>query len=196
MLRFISIATVGVFATYSKIHEKQLSNQEAKEQMIVQKETTPSVIPFEQPNTTQILKELAANNEKNFIRYREGIENPYKQTSILMGKVIEWKNLTNQSGIKNQEINYTNLLTSGFTLKEGQILASPRDMIYESKAYHIDVVTDKAQVKISNVFKDECQYMGVKFGSQYDIKVNDKDMTTDNIKSVCELNNQITVLEK
>lgn len=196
VLGFISMATIGVFATYSKIHEKQLINQESKEQMIVQKENTPSVIPFEQPNTTQILKELAANNEKNFIRYREGIENPYKQTSILMGKVIEWKNLTNQNGIKNQEINYTNLLTSGFTLKEGQILASPRDMIYESKAYHIDVVTDKAQVKISNVFKDECQYMGVKFGSQYDIKVNDKDMTKDNIKTVCELNNQITVLEK
>ncbi len=69
-------------------------------------------------------------------------------------------------------------------------------MIYESKAYHIDVVTDKAQVKISNVFKDECQYMGVKFGTQFDIKVNDKDMTIDNIKAVCELNNQITVLEK
>ena len=119
---------------------------------------------------TAILKELYSNNEKNAI----GLETPYKQTSILMSKVIDWKNLTNQSGIKNQEINYTNLLTSGFTLKEGQVLASPRDMIYESKAYHIDVVTDKAQVKISNVFKDECQYMGVKFGSQYDIKVNDK----------------------
>lgn len=191
---FIALALIATMTVFSKVQQK---NQQKQEQMAHEINKQTQVVPFEnvQTDNSKLLAELAANKEKNGLISDIGSE-AYKQTLILSQGIKNWKDVVAKNNIPNQEINYPNLMSSGFILQNGQILASPRDMISNAKAYHIDLVNNKTEIKISNISQYECKYMGMKLSDQMNIKVNNTEMTSDNMKTVCELNNILTLTEK
>lgn len=197
VIGFITMATVGVYCMYNNMKEGRQKNDVAMQQLKNQKENILIAFePDQKVNSAQILQELAQKKEKNFIQYSPNIEVPYRESINIMNNVINWRTVVNKLGLATEEVNYNQLISTGFTLKEDQVLGSAKDLIYNGKAYHIDMIKNKAQVKINNIMENECQYIGLKLGNQYMVNANDKEMNSDNFKSVCESINILVIEEK
>lgn len=182
---FIVLTAIITMSLFSKI-----KNDNQKTVVLNQK------LLNENKETDSTLKELMANNEKNGINYTEGIEEKYKQSVIIINNIIDLKNLMNKTGLSYENINYMNLIHNGLVLNPNQKLVSEKDMIYGLSAYHIDIQKNKAQLKVSNVNNEECKFMSLKLSDQYNLKIADKEVNINNFKSICDLNNTLTINEK
>lgn len=194
-LSMIAIVGVGVSAVYNKTTEgaQEYEQKIQQERLISQiKEQNKNEVKEQTKSTQEVLQELAANKEKNKFMY-EVSDDTYKKAAILMNQMIDWRKLSEKYP-DNDKISFNAL--NGFQVDRGQVLVSPRDMIDNGKAYRIDVIDGKAQLKMSNISQNECKYNTFKLSGQYEIKANDKLVNVDNMNSVCETENKLSISEK
>lgn len=193
VIGFIIMAMLGVFIIYGKVkanQERQMAAQQQKESIEQIEDNSKQIANnsvIVNNNTNQILQQLNANKEKNNnIAYQEGIDNAYKQAVKMLNNTQEWKNLNNankellptMNTIRNNHDNNQNASVSG------------------NETYKVNVENDKVKIEIGNVFKSECQYMGVKLAGEYKVKINNQELTADNAKELCSLTNTVAILEK
>lgn len=200
----MTIAVMLIFTVYGKVsvqhkkhiemqNEKQIAFEQQKEKIRQLQSQSNDMAVSNIMSSNQILQELDANKERNGITYQKGIDKSYKEVAKLMSKSIEWKKANNTD---INELNYLNLIKDGYTLNEGYTLGDNKNVLFNNQIYTLNMQNDKVEVKVSNIFKNECQYMGIKLSNEYEIKANDKTITPENTKEVCELTNTMYIVEK
>lgn len=194
-LGMVSMLGIGVSAAYNKTTEGATEYEQKiqQERLINQiKEQNKDEAKQEVKTTQDVLKELSENRDKNKFMY-EVSDDTYKKAAILMNQMIDWRKLSEKYP-DNDKISFNAL--NGFQVDRGQVLASPRDMIDNGKAFRIDIIDNKAQLKISNISANECKYNTFKLSGQYDMQANDKTVNVENMNSVCEVENKLTIRER
>lgn len=141
-----------------------------------------------------VLKEI--NDNINNIKITKELEEKYKESIVIMNNVNKLQNINDKEKISFKDINYINLINNGFTLSPQKILLDSNTMKYNASSYNLQLVNNKVQLKINNLNKEECNFIGLKLTKQYDIKVGDKTADTTNLKNICEYNHEITLIEK
>lgn len=174
---FIIMALLGGIAVYGKVK----ANQEKTIAIEQQKEKIQQI-----EQQSKEIQQLNANQEKNNIAYNQSIDDSYKEMLNIMSKNEQFKQLNKSNKDMLQMINVT----------RNKNIVNGHSQFNDFHPYNVNVKNDKLEIEMSNVFKNQCQYMAIKLSYTYEVKVNNKLLTPDNMKEVCGLTNVVTVLEK
>lgn len=137
---------------------------------------------------------IEKNRINNFV-YKEGVDGVYKQTTMIMNNLINIKEHINSKS-SDYTVKYTDLIKDGFRLQEGQILFTHNTIQEHGIAYTINIVNNKALLKVQNASQESCKYASVKLYSTYNVTVNGKRIESDNLSQACQVSGEILFQEK